>query len=210
MTEAAMNAMSILRSTDQASWSIIPLIFIAGYVYAVEVQRKSWDMLLFAVGAMMVWFQIEVANALVLHFTGYSSPWICSTNTSYLIFIGFNIEILLAYFAIGIMLYLKILPEDRKMKILGIPNRLSFPIGGALFCFLVELFMNKFNLLIWDYTWWVYIVFPGYLLIFFIITGLYDHLMPRLTLIQKFMLGGVMLTVDIATFVIFALILKWI
>jgi hypothetical protein len=210
MTEAAAHAVSILRNTNQANWTIIPLIFIAGYAYAVEVQRKSWDTLLFAAGAMMVWFQIEVANALWLHFSGYTAPWICSTNTSYLIFVGFNIEILLAYFAIGILMYLKILPEDRKMKILGIPNRISFPIGGALFCFLVELFMNKFNLLIWDYTWWVYVVFPGYILIFFIITGLYDYLMPRLSLVQKFIVCGFMLTIDIATFVLFAVVLKWI
>jgi len=118
--------MTILRSTDQANWTIIPLIFIACYAYAVEVERKNWDFVLFGVGAMTVWFLIEVGNALVLHFTGYSAPWICSTNTNYLILVGFNIEIFLAYFAIGILLYLKILPQDRNLKIFGYSGSRQF------------------------------------------------------------------------------------
>ncbi|MBN1472729.1 MAG: hypothetical protein JW925_13195 [Syntrophaceae bacterium] len=210
MTEAALNAITILRSTDQANWTIIPLLFIACYAYAVEVEKKNWDFVLFGVGAMTVWFLIEVGNALVLHFTGYSAPWICSTNTNYLILVGFNIEIFLAYFAIGILLYLKILPNDRNLKILGIPARISFPIGGALFCFLVELFMNKFNLLIWDYTWWVYIVFPGYILIFFIITKAYDILSIKLTLMQKSALVCLLLALDAVVFYVLAIKLKWI
>jgi hypothetical protein len=210
MTESAIKAMSMLRSTDQANWTIIPLIFFACYVYAVEVQKKNWDFVLFAVGAMAVWFQVEVANALVLYITGYAAPWMCSTNTSFLIFVGFNIEIFLAYFAVGILMYLKILPDDKKMKIFGIPNRVGFVIGGAVFCFMVELFMNKFNLLIWEYSWWKYVVLPGYIWIFYLITTAYDILTVRLDLRQKGMLVCSLIVVDIIIFLVLAVWLRWI
>jgi hypothetical protein len=210
LTKSAEEAVKILRTTNQANWTIIPLIFFACYVYAVEVQKKNWDFVIFAIGAMAVWFQVEVVNALVLYFTGYAAPWMCSTNTSFLIFVGFNIEIFLAYFAVGILLYLKILPDDRKMKILGIPNRIGFIIGGAFFCFVIELFMNKFNLLIWEYGWWKFVVFPGYILIFYLITTAYDILTVRLSLRQKGMLVCSLIVVDIIIFLVLAIWLRWI
>ena len=210
MTESAIRALSILRTSDQADWTIIPLLFFACYVYAVEVQKKNWDFVLFGVGAMAVWFLVEAANALVLHFTGFAAPWMCSTNTSFLIFVGFNIEIFLAYFAVGILLYLKILPRDRDLKILGVPNRIGFIISGALFCFLVELVMNKFHLLIWEYSWWKFVVFPGYLLIFYIITTAYDILSVKLNMKQKVLLAGSLIVFDIIVFLILVIWLKWI
>lgn len=210
MSEAATNAMSILRSTDQADWTIIPLIFFACYVYSVEIEKKNWDFVLFAIGAMMMWFWVEIANALVLHFTGYSSPWICSTKTNFMIFVGFNIEILLAYFAVGILMYLKVLPRDRRQKIAGLPNRIVFPIGGAVFCFLTELFMTEFEILIWDYSWWVYCVLPGYVIIFFMITIGYDYMSVKLTLRQKGLVVGYLVAATTALYGVLAVALRWI
>jgi len=70
--------------------------------------------------------------------------------------------------------------------------------------------MNKFHLLIWDYTWWVYIVFPGYILIFFIITKAYDILSVKLTLIQKSALVCFLVAVDVVVFYVLAIKLRWI
>ena len=46
------------------------------------------------------------------------------------------------------------LPPDKGLKILGIPNRLAFAVGGSAFCVFVEVLLNGAGALTWDYAWW--------------------------------------------------------
>ena len=97
------------------------------YVYAVEVERRNWS-LVFAGLAFwgMDWFN-EIWNGLVFHFTNYAPVWGAPGKTAFLLLIGLNIEICFM-FAIAGVTFSKMLPADKKLKVLGIPNRLVFAI----------------------------------------------------------------------------------
>ena len=53
-------------------------------------------------------------------------------------------------------------------------------------------------------------VFFGYFLIFYLIFWFYDFLKDKLTLKQMFVTAGGLVAIEVVTFVIFGVILKWI
>jgi hypothetical protein len=46
MTDASLKALSVLRDPSHLQWYVVPLLALAVYLYAVEVERKSWDLVL--------------------------------------------------------------------------------------------------------------------------------------------------------------------
>jgi hypothetical protein len=209
-TESAQRALSILRDGSQFVWYVIPLFAIVVYVYAVEVERRNWD-LFFAGLAFwgMDWFN-EIWNSLVFHFTGYAPVWGAPGQTAYLILIGLNIEISFM-FAIAGITFGKMLLPDKKTKILGIPNRLFFAITGAAFCVFVEILLNSIGALTWDYPWWSarapWLIFLiGYLPFFLV--SFWVHDMDRIQ--SKIVTVGVIYAVDLAAILVFGLGLRWI
>jgi len=124
-TESALQALSILRDPSQFQWYVIPLFALVVYVYTVEIERQNWD-LVFAGLAFwgMDWFN-EIWNGLVFYFSNYAPVWGAPGNTAYLILIGLNIEIMFMFSIAGVA-FSKMLPKDRSLKILGVPNRILF------------------------------------------------------------------------------------
>jgi hypothetical protein len=209
-TESAQQALSILRDGSQFVWYVIPLFAIVVYVYAVEIERRNWN-LFFAGLAFwgMDWFN-EIWNSLVFHFTGYAPVWGAPGQTAYLILIGLNIEISFM-FAIAGITFGKMLPPDKKLKILGLPNRLFFAIAGAAFCVFVEILLNSIGALTWDYPWWStrapWLIFLFGYLTFFLVS-FWVHDMERIK--DKAITVGVIFAVDIVAILVFGVILKWI
>jgi hypothetical protein len=114
-------------------------------------------------------------------------------------------------FAIAGVAFSKMLPADKYLKILGIPNRLVFAVFGSIFCVIVELFLNAAGALTWDYSWWnvgaPWLIFLiGYLPFFLVSFWVYD--MP--TLRQKAITVGIILGFDLICLVLFVGVLKWI
>jgi hypothetical protein len=209
-TESALIALSILRDPTLFKWYIIPLLALVVYIYAVEIERQNWS-LVFAGLAFwgMDWFN-EIWNGLVFHFTDYAPVWGAPGDTAYLILIGLNIEIMFMFSISGIV-FAKMLPKDKHIKILGIPNRLLFAIGGSIFCVMVEIWLNGAGKLTWEYAWWnvnaPWLIFLiGYLPFFLVSFWVLD--MP--TLRQKVITVGTIFAFDIVALIIFAWRLKWI
>src|SRR5512143_2808126 len=140
-TPAASEALTISRSAATFQWYVIPLFALAVYTYAVEVERRNWN-LVFAGLAFwgMDWFN-EIWNGLVFHFTNYAPVWGAPGDTAFLLLIGLNIEICFM-FAIAGVTFSKMLPQNKSLKILGLPNRLFFAIAGSIFCVFVEVILN--------------------------------------------------------------------
>ena len=208
-TESAQQALSILRDGSQFQWYVIPLFAFVVYVYAVEVERRNWD-LFFAGLAFwgMDWFN-EIWNALVFHFTNHAPVWGAPGQTAYLILIGLNIEITFM-FAIAGITFGKMLPADWKLKILGIPNRLLFAVVGAAFCVFVEVLLNSVGALSWEYPWWSagapWLIFLfGYLTFFLVSFWVHDLKTVR----SKAIAVGTIFGVDLLAIVIFGFILGW-
>lgn len=209
-TNSALEAMSILRDGSQFQWYVIPLFAFVVYVYAVEVERKNWN-LVFAGLAFwgMDWFN-EIWNSLVFHFTNYAPVWGAPGKTAYLILIGLNIEICFM-FAIAGVVFSKMLPPDKKQKILGIPNRIFLAISLSIFCVFVEVLLNSVGALTWDYSWWntsmpILIILFGYLHFFLVAFWVFD----MKTMKKKIITTGIIYSVDLISIILFGIILRWI
>ena len=209
-TEAALEASKILRDGSVFQWYVIPLFALVVYVYAVEMERKNWN-LVFAGLAFwgMDWFN-EIWNSLVFHFTQYAPVWGAPGKTAYLILIGLNIEITFM-FAISGIIFSKTLPADPRTKVLGLPNRLFFAITGSVFCVFVEVLLNLVDALTWDYTWWN-VRAPWLIFLFgyfpFFMVAFWVHDMQRVQ--KKIATVGSILTFDAACLIVFGWVLKWI
>jgi hypothetical protein len=209
-TESAQQALSILRDGSQFQWYVIPLFAFVVYVYAVEVERRNWN-LFFAGLAFwgMDWFN-EIWNSLVFHSTNHAPVWGAPGQTAYLILIGLNIEISFMFAVAGITFGKMLLP-DKKTKILGIPNRLFFAVTGAAFCVFVEILLNSIGALTWEYPWWSarapWLIFLiGYLPFFLVSFWVHDMKSVR----SKIITVGAIFAVDILAIVVFGFILNWI
>jgi uncharacterized membrane protein len=210
MTKAASEALAILRDGSLFQWYIIPLFALTVYVYAAEVERQNWS-LVFAGLAFwgMDWFN-EIWNGLVFHFTQYAPVWGAPGKTAFLILIGLNIEICFM-FAIAGITFAKMLPAKKRLKILGVPNRLFFAVTGSIFCVIVEIILNSVGALTWDYAWWragaPWLIFLiGYLPFFLVSFWVFDIKSIR----QKITTVGVIYAVDICCLILFVGILHWI
>ena len=209
-TESAQQALNILRDGSLFQWYVIPLFAFVVYVYAVEVERRNWN-LFFAGLAFwgMDWFN-EIWNSLVFYLTNQAPVWGAPGPTAYLILIGLNIEISFMFAVAGITFGKMLLP-DKKAKILGIPNRLFFAITGAAFCVFIEILLNSIGALTWEYPWWSatapWLIFLiGYLTFFLVSFWVHD----MKTIRSKAITVGAIFGVDILAIIIFGFILNWI
>ncbi len=208
-TQSALEALKHLRDPATFQWYVVPLFAFVVYVYAVEVERKNWS-LVFAGLAFwgMDWFN-EIANSLVFHFTQFAPVWGAPGKSAYEILIGLNIEISFM-FAIAGITFAKMLPEDKKMKILGIPNRWFFAIVNSIFCVMVEMLLHAVGALTWDYSWWNagapwLIVIFGYLTFFTVSYWVFD----MKTIRKKVATLGVIYGIDLLAILIFGFVLGW-
>jgi hypothetical protein len=208
--DSARQALAILRDGSQFQWYVIPLFALVVYVYAVEVERRNWNLVFAGLAYWgMDWFN-EIWNALVFHFTNFAPVWGAPGKTAYLIMIGLNIEICFM-FAIAGVTFGKMLPADKKARIWGIPNRWLIAVGGSAFCVFVELLLHAIGVLTWEYGWWNagapwLIVLLGYLPFFLVSFWVHDMETVR----KKAAAVGVIYGVDLASIVVFGLFLSWI
>lgn len=210
-TEHAQQALNILRDGSQFKWYVIPLLALVVYVYSHEIEKKNWSVVFAGLAYWgLDWFN-EIWNGLVFHFSNYAPCWGApGGGTAYLLLIGLNIEICFMFSIAGIAMS-KMLPADRTMKILGIPNRAFHAVTGAAFCVVVEIWLNSVGALTWDWPWWnarnPWLIFLlGYLPFFVVSYWVHD----MKTIRRKAMVVGVIFAVDIVGLALFGAVLGWI
>ncbi len=209
-TEAASQALSILRDGSQFQWTVIPTLALVLYVYANEIERKNWNVVFAGLALWGMDWLNEILNALIFHATGFAPVWGAPADTAFLLLIGLNIEICFMFSIAGIVTS-KLLPADRGKRILGVPNRLLIAVTASLFCVAVEMFLNAAGALTWDWWWWnrempYLIVLFGYLTFFIVAFRVHD--LP--TIPQKWKALGLIYSVDLALLVVFGVVLGWI
>ncbi|MGB7588771.1 MAG: hypothetical protein WBM00_08690, partial [Solirubrobacterales bacterium] len=141
VTDFTVEAQRMLRDETQFKWYVVTLLALVLYVYAVEAERKRWDVILAGLAFWLADWINEIINALILHFGHRAALWTTTGSTAYLILIGLTIEISMM-FAIGGIIFVKTLPEDRRAKLLGLPNRLTIALGFSIFSVFVEVLLN--------------------------------------------------------------------
>jgi hypothetical protein len=210
MTEASEQALKILRDASLFQWYLIPLFALVVYVYAVEIERRNWSCVFAGLAFYGMDLFNEVWNALVLHFTDRSAVWTTPGDTAYLILVGLTIEISLMFAVAGVA-FTKMLPKDKSLKILGIPNRWFFAVVNAIFCVFVEVLLNRADVLVWEYPWWN---FPNVGLIFllgylpFMVVSFWVYDMEKIR--NKIAAVLVIYAVDLPAIALFAGLLGWI
>jgi hypothetical protein len=210
VTEASEQALKILRDQSLFQWYLIPLFAFVVYVYAVEVERRNWSGIFAGLAFYGMDLFNETWNALVLHFTDRSAVWTTPGDTSYLIFVGLTIEIS-AMFAVAGVTFTKMLPADKSLRILGIPNRWFFAVVNAILCVFVEVLLNRADVLVWEYPWWNFpniglIFLLGYLPFMAVSFWVYDMEKIR----NKIATVLVIYAVDLSAIILFAGLLGWI
>ncbi len=210
MTEASQQALKILRDADLFQWYVVPLFALVVYVYAVEIERRNWSIAFAGLAFFGMDLFNETWNALVLHFTDQSAVWTAPGATAYLIFVGLNIEISFMFAVAGVA-FAKMLPGDKSLRILGIPNRWFFAAANSIFCVFVEVLLNRAGALVWEYPWWDFpmvglIVLVGYLPFMVVSFWVYD--MQRIR--SKIATVAAIYAVDITAIIVFASLLNWI
>ena len=152
-TAAADHALSVLRDPAHFQWSSVTLFALVAFLYYAEIGKKNWPLVLAAAGTWCLELFAEIINALILPLSGHSSLWLIGGDSSFLVLSGLNIEISMM-FATAYVAFLKILPEDPSVRILGLPNRWFFVIANSLLCVVVETLLNAWGVLVWDFWWW--------------------------------------------------------
>ncbi len=209
-SESAAQALLILRDPSQFQWYIIPLLLIVIYIYNVEIGKKNWSIVFGGLALWgMDWFN-EIWNALVFHFTQYAPVWGAPGETAYLILIGLNVEITLMFAVMGVAAA-HTLPQDKNLKILGLPNRLVYAAGYSIAAVIIEMLLNAAGALTWEYSWWnisaPWLIFLiGYLPFFVVSFWVYDMESVK----KKTITTGIILGFDFLCLIIFAGFLGWI
>lgn len=203
--ELTDQALSILRNPETFQWYFIPLLAFAVYVYFNEIQRKNWKGVAAGLSLYMVHWLYEIANALIQHFTGHAL-WTVPGGTSFLLLVGVGWELSMM-FAVAGLIFSKILPEDPKLKLFGINNRILFAVLNAGFFSVFEIFLAATPAFHWVYPWWgAFPVFVTVYIPFFLAANLCHDWPPAR---QRRFIGSLAL-VNAVLLLVFAGMLGWI
>lgn len=210
MSEASRQALAILRDPGQFQWYVIPIFVIVLYIYANEMERKNWSVVLAGLAFWGMDLFNELWNSLILQFTDRAAFWTEPAGTAFLLLVGINIETTLMFAVLGLVV-VKWLPKDKKMKILGIPNRWFFAVTNSILCVFIEVLLNWAGALVWEYSVWnwpnVYlIILLGYLP--FMVVSFWVHDMEKIS--HKIAAVLTILALDFSIILAFGVILRWI
>ncbi len=203
--ELTQQALGILRNGETFQWYFIPLLAFVVYIYFNEYSKGNWKGIAAGLSLYMVHWLYEIANALIQYFSGHAL-WTVPAGTSYLLLIGVGWELSMMFSVAG-LIFSKILPEDPKLKILGINNRVAFAIGNAAFFSVFEIFLASTPAFHWVYPWWgAFPVFITTYIPFFLAAFFACDWKPRT---QKIFIGG-LFCLNAVLLIVFAGILGWI
>ncbi len=210
VTDFTLEAQDLLRDSSQFKWYAVTLLVFVMYIYAVEVERRRWDIVLAGAAFWLADWINEIANSLILHFSDRAALWTVTGDTAYLILIGLTLEISLMFAVSGIV-FAKSLPSDPKQKLLGLPNRWTIAIAFSILAVAVELLLHATGYFHWEYWWWntpfvLPIVVFGYLWFFMAAAWVYDQPDNR----SRLRIVGVMAAIVAAALVLFGPLLGWI
>ncbi|MGK5094640.1 hypothetical protein WDW89_21830 [Deltaproteobacteria bacterium TL4] len=210
-TSNAQEALKYLRDPGHFQWYVIPMFVLVVYIYAVEIEKRNWNVVFAGLAVIgMDWFN-ELWNSLLFHFNQFAPAWgTPGGNSAYQIFIGFNIEIQFLFAVAGIV-GCKVLPQDPHFKIFGLSNRIFLAVTYSVICVFIEMILNAMGVLTWDLSWWnrdfpIFIVLIGYLPFYLVAYWVHDMNDVKK---QATTVAGIM-SFDLLGFFIFGRILGWI
>ncbi len=153
MTPAATQSLAHLRDPATFQWYVIPLLLVVMYLYADNLAARRHSVVLGALAFWLMDWINEIWNGLLAHFSGFAPAWGTPGPSAFQIFIGLNIEISFMFALMGLYA-MRLLPEDRTVRILGVNNRLFLAVTNSIACVGVEIVLNRIGALTWDWPYW--------------------------------------------------------
>lgn len=191
-SDAAKQAVELakqhVRDTANFDWTFITLLAFVAVTYAYFIKQKNWRAVSGGLALYSVHWFYEIMNACICAGSGYPLWTVSWGSSSYILLIGVCWELSMMFAVAGTLV--NVLPEDKKTKILGIPNRLFAAIVAAAGFSLVEIFLAGTPAFIWVYKWWGAIpVFITTYIPFFLAAFYVPDMKPKT---QKIFIGSLM------------------
>jgi len=150
---SAAQAQALVRDSSHFQWYVIPLLLLVIHAYGEQAAEKRWSVVLAGIAFWLMDWVNEIWNGLLFHFSGFAPAWGTPGGSAYVILIGLNIEISFMFAIMGLYA-VRLLPADKKLKILGINNRWFLASANSVLCVCVELWLNHIGALTWEWRWW--------------------------------------------------------
>ena len=204
-TGPTREALSQLRDGSMLQWYVVAFLGLVFYVYAVEVERRRWDVVTAGLAFLLMDVFNELVNSAWLHASGTSALWTVTGPTAYQILVGWCIEIVFL-FAISGIVFVKFLPADRHLKVLGIPNRWLAIAWWSCLSVVIEVLLERAGIFHWHYGYWgerfpLTIVVFGYATFFAIAAYVFDLDRDR----RRWQVVGAMASIDAVLAVVLGL-----
>jgi hypothetical protein len=152
-TAATQAALAQLRDPSHFQWTIVFTLVLVAYLYAGEVQAGRTRVV---AAGLALWFADwinELLNSAFLHLNGVAPLWVETGPTAYQILVGLNAETTMLFLLHG-MVYAKMLPADRRTRLLGVDSRLAVAVAMSVFSVGIELVLNAIGVLPWHWSFW--------------------------------------------------------
>lgn len=177
LTEETRRALEQVRDSSHLNWYVVTFLGLVLYVYGVEVERKRWDVVCAGLAFILADVFNELVNSAWLHVSGVAPLW-AVTGSTYLVLVGWGLEIIFLFLISGIV-FVKFLPADRSLRVLGVPNRWFFITLWSVISVVVELLLHAAGIFHWHWAYWnqnfpLLIVIFGYGWFFWITALVYD------------------------------------
>jgi hypothetical protein len=202
--QATADALAILRRGEYFNLYVIFMLVVVLYIYFSEFQKKNYNAIVSGLTLYGIHWFVEIINSIVQAVSGHAL-WTVPSGTAYLILVGVGIELSLMFSIAGIV-QSKLLTEDPKEKMLGLPRPLAIGIGNALLASVIEIFLVFTNSFVWVWEWWnALTVFIFVYIPFFVVSAYAYYWEPKR---QKIVIL-LMVLVNFTLIVIFGGILNW-
>jgi len=130
---SAAQAQALVRDSSHFQWYVIPLLLLVIHAYGEQAAEKRWSVVLAGIAFWLMDWVNEIWNGLLFHFSGFAPAWGTPGGSAYVILIGLNIEISFMFAIMGLYA-VRLLPADKKLKILGINNRWFLASANSVLC----------------------------------------------------------------------------
>ena len=170
-------ALGLVWDFSNFQWYMIPFLVILIYMIAKEIQKENWSALLAALAFWLMDWINELWNAVVYRFTGaafWSTPGVLQEinpgvfdyvpNSSLVILVGLNIEIVFMFFMTGIVstkMFKGTIQEEFAIEDLGerkafrkkrLTNRIVIVFSMTALCIIIEILLNWIGILVWEWN----------------------------------------------------------
>lgn len=196
LTEPTRQALAVLRPQGTLHWGAVWMLVATMYFYGNEIAARRPRVVAAGLALWAADWINEILNCVVLHATGRAALWTETGGSFYLVLIGLNVESIFLFALYG-LIYAKMLPADRHLRVGGLNNRLALALFLAAGSVATEVVLVKLGVFhwywpVWNIPWGLPVIFlVGYVWFFLAAAWAHDAPTERAALTRAGALWGI-------------------